>query len=122
MTDSIHPIYTSNNYLNSLNQSGIYYSIIATKSDIENINADSIPQIYLIDCNNLDMTDINQALQHCSKTNKPTLLLIWRFELDLSHVWALRIELGFDDDMSSMLNVLLSDKGIAPRSERLGER
>lgn len=43
-------------------------------------------------------------------------------ELDLSHVWALRIELGFDDDMSSMLNVLLSDKGIAPRSERLGER
>jgi len=90
LTDSIHPIYTSNNYLNSLNQSGIYYSIIATKSDIENINADSIPQIYLIDCNNLDMTDINQALQHCSKTNKPTLLLIWRFELDLSHM-------NFDD-------------------------
>ena len=86
MTDSIHPIYTNNNYLNSLNQSGIYYSIIATKSDIENINSDSIPQIYLIDSNNLDITDINQALEHCSKTNKPTLLLVWRFELDLSHI------------------------------------
>lgn len=42
-------------------------------------------------------------------------------EVDLSHVWALRIELGFAEDMSAMLDTLLSDKGIAPRSERLEE-
>ena len=41
-------------------------------------------------------------------------------ELDLVHVWALRIELSFDDDISSSLDLLLSDKGLAPRSERLG--
>jgi hypothetical protein len=35
-------------------------------------------------------------------------------------VWALRIELSFDDDISSSLDLLLSNKGLAPRSERLG--
>jgi tetraacyldisaccharide 4'-kinase len=41
-------------------------------------------------------------------------------ELDLVHVWALRMELSFDDDISSSLDLLLLDKGLAPRSERLG--
>ena len=41
-------------------------------------------------------------------------------ELGSVHVWALRIELSFDDDISSSLDLLLSNKGLAPRSERLG--
>jgi tetraacyldisaccharide 4'-kinase len=41
-------------------------------------------------------------------------------ELDLGHVWALRIELSFADNINSSLDLLLSDKGLAPRSERLG--
>ena len=36
-------------------------------------------------------------------------------EMDLTHVWALRIELGFACDMSAELDALLADKGIAPR-------
>ncbi len=36
-------------------------------------------------------------------------------EVDLTHVWALRIELGFACDMNTKLDALLSDKGIAPR-------
>ena len=34
--------------------------------------------------------------------------------VDLTHVWALRIELGFACDMNTKLDALLSDKGIAP--------
>ncbi len=36
-------------------------------------------------------------------------------ELDLHHIWALRIELSFVDDMGGELDTLLADKGIAPR-------
>ena len=90
MTDSIHPIYTNNNYLNSLSQSGINYSLIATESDIEKIDTQLVPQIYLIDCNNLDLNQINSALNQCYKTKAPTLLLVWKFKSDISH-------LNFDD-------------------------
>ncbi|HCY04606.1 MAG TPA: lipid ABC transporter permease [Gammaproteobacteria bacterium] len=41
---------------------------------------------------------------------------------DLSHVWALRIELGFASDISTMLDALLSDKGIAPRKLKTDQR
>jgi tetraacyldisaccharide-1-P 4'-kinase len=41
---------------------------------------------------------------------------------DLSHVWALRIELGFARDISTMLDALLSDKGIAPRKLKTDQR
>ena len=37
-------------------------------------------------------------------------------DIDLTHVWALRIELGFACDIHAKLDALLADKGIAPRS------
>lgn len=36
-------------------------------------------------------------------------------ELNLHHIWALRIELSFVNDMETELDALLADKGIAPR-------
>lgn len=90
MTDSIHPIYTNDDYLNGLAQSGIYYSIISTPSDIENIDSDNHPQIYLIDSKKLDSNHILEAIEKCSQRNTPTLLLVWKIQSDLSH-------LKFDD-------------------------
>ena len=67
---------------------------------------------------------ITPAKRSCSLTDCPwyvqkDAVKLRELEVDLSHVWALRIELGFAEDMSAMLDTLLSDKGIAPRSERL---
>ena len=80
MTDSIQTFYTKDNYLDGLSQSGINYSIIATNLDIEKINTNNSPQIYLIDCENLGDDYINQALDKCNVLKIPTLLLVTKPE------------------------------------------
>ena len=117
MTDSIHPIYTNNNYLNSLSQSGINYSVIATKSDIEKIDTDNLPQIYLIDCNNLDLTQIQYALEQCHITKTPTLLLIWGFESNLNHM-------NYDDFImmpSNNFELLIRVKKLISKSKAISD-
>ncbi len=86
MTDSIHPIYTNDNYLSSLAKSGIYYYIISTPVDIENIHSNGNPQIYLIDSKKLDSNTILEAIEKCSHKNIPILLLMWEIRADLSHM------------------------------------
>ena len=86
MTDSIHPVYTNDNYLSSLSQSGINYSIILTNSDVEKIAIDNTPQIYLIDCRNLNEDYINRALDKCNKLTIPTLLLVSESESYLHNI------------------------------------
>ena len=86
MTDSIHPAYTNDNYFSGLSQSGINYSIILTNSDVEKIAIDNTPQIYLIDCRNLNEDYINRALDKCNKLTIPTLLLVSESESYLNNI------------------------------------
>ena len=86
MTDSIHSVYTNDNYFSGLSQSGINYSIILTNSDVEKIAIDNTPQIYLIDCRNLNEDYINRALDKCNKLTIPTLLLVSESESYLHNI------------------------------------
>ena len=86
MKDSIHPVYTNDNYFSGLSQSGINYSIILTNSDVEKIATDTTAQIYLIDCRNLNEDYINRALDKCNKLTIPTLLLLSESESYLHNI------------------------------------
>ena len=57
-----------------------------TNSDVEKIAIDNTPQIYLIDCRNLNEDYINRALDKCNKLTIPTLLLVSESESYLHNI------------------------------------